>query len=210
MEPESRREFFLYVDECHNIPSENFIELLAEARKFKLGMVLANQYTSQLTGRGGRNNLLAAILGNVGTLILFRVGHEDAMMLEPVVHPRFSATDITNLPNWTGYCRLQARSFTEPFSFRSIRDAAPYSRQGAKYVRSVSSETYGSDVGQVRKNISERRQMVKVKMFADDNIIRDKYDFDRSKIKAPLFDGDDPNTGPALKKDAEDVILGGI
>ena len=75
-----RREFFIYIDEAHNLPAENFMELLSEARKYRLGLVLATQYAAQLTKSsvGSRDNLLSALLGNVGQTIVFRLGQEDA------------------------------------------------------------------------------------------------------------------------------------
>ena len=102
--PPSRRiPFFLYCDEAHNLPAENFMELLSEARKFKLGLVLATQFTAQLgEAARGRNNLLSAILGNVGCILTFRLGLEDAERLAAVVQPGFSPLDITGLPNWNG------------------------------------------------------------------------------------------------------------
>jgi hypothetical protein len=73
-----RRDFFLYVDEAHNLPSDNFMELLSEARKYRLGLVLATQYAAQLTRTTAetRDNLLSAILGNAGQTIVFRLGRK--------------------------------------------------------------------------------------------------------------------------------------
>jgi DNA helicase HerA-like ATPase len=121
MPHKDRRDFFLYVDECHNLPSENFMELLSEARKFRMGLVLATQYTAQLGSASQKeNNFLSAILGNVGTILIFRLGQEDAVKLSPALHPSFSSLDIVGLPNWQGYARLQmSNEPTPPFSFRT-------------------------------------------------------------------------------------------
>ncbi len=122
---ENRRDFYLYVDECYNLPSENFMELLAEARKYRMGLVLATQYSAQLTSRTSsmENTLLAAIQENVGAIIFFRLGQKDAIKIEPVLQPYFSLLDIIGLLNWNGYARIQMNNeASPPFSFRTEKD----------------------------------------------------------------------------------------
>ena len=89
----ARRPFFLYVDEFHNLTTKSFAGLLSEARKYGLGLILAHQYLSQ-TDPDVRN----AILGNIGTMIVFRVGATDAPLFERQLPP-FSAHDLQNQPN---------------------------------------------------------------------------------------------------------------
>lgn len=97
----NRRGFYLYVDEFHNFLTLSFADILAEARKYGLNLVLAHQYMEQLDEK-----LRAAVLGNVGTLISFRVGVEDAMVLVREFHPVFDETDLVNLPNHHIYLKL--------------------------------------------------------------------------------------------------------
>jgi hypothetical protein len=159
MKPENRREFYLYVDECHSLPTDTFTELLAEARKFRMGLILSCQYTAQLNGNGARNNLLAAIIGNVGTMILFRLGQEDAKLMAPVIQPNFSHLDIIGLPNWQGYSRVQmAGSSVPPFSFKSVKDDTLYDSTGAAWIREQSRLKYGMDAMNVDEQIIRRRR----------------------------------------------------
>jgi hypothetical protein len=163
MPHKDRRDFFLYVDECHNLPSENFMELLSEARKFRMGLVLATQYTAQLGSASQKeNNFLSAILGNVGTILIFRLGQEDAVKLSPALHPNFNSLDITGLPNWQGYARLQmSNEPTPPFSFRTQKDEAPYDKQLAVKIRNMSRFIYGNDCREVDAQILRRRSLWK-------------------------------------------------
>ena len=97
----SRRAFYLYVDEFHNFLTLSFADILAEARKYGLNLVLAHQYLEQLDEK-----LRAAVFGNVGTIISFRVGVEDAKLLAREFYPTFSETDLVNLPNHSIYLKL--------------------------------------------------------------------------------------------------------
>ncbi len=111
--PEGKRRFFyLYVDEVHNFFTTSFADILSEARKYGLSLVLAHQYMEQLDEK-----MRAAILGNVGTLISFRVGAEDAKYLAREFYPVFSESDLVNLPNYNIYLKLMIDGVTsEPFS----------------------------------------------------------------------------------------------
>jgi CxxC-x17-CxxC domain-containing protein len=100
---EKRRDFFLYVDEFQNFATEAFCNILSEARKYRLSLVLANQYLAQLeemTPTGKTTRVRDAIFGNVGTMIVFRVGAEDAEFLEREFQPEFTADDLTNLAKY--------------------------------------------------------------------------------------------------------------
>jgi len=86
---EERRDFFLYVDEFQNFSTESFVNILSEARKYRLSLILAHQYISQLL-----ESVRDAIFGNVGTLIAFRVGPDDAEFLENQFAPTFNTEDL--------------------------------------------------------------------------------------------------------------------
>lgn len=155
--PENRRDFYLYVDECHNLPYENFTELLAEARKFRMALILATQYTAQLSSQNVKNNFLAAVIGNVGTIIAFRLGQEDARGMAPVFSPYFNYLDIIGLPNWQGYASLQiGGDRVSPFSFKSTQDKTPFSEEVKHKVRELSRFKYGTDAKCVDAEIRER------------------------------------------------------
>ena len=108
--PESeRKDFYLYVDEFQTFATDAFATILAESRKYRLCLTLAHQYVAQLDSMGdkGKNTKVRdAIFGNVGTLIAFRVGADDAEFLEKEFLPSFVIDDLVNLPNYNIYLKL--------------------------------------------------------------------------------------------------------
>jgi len=109
---EERREFYLYVDEFQNFATESFNQILSEARKFNLSLTIAHQYIDQLT-----ESIRKTAFGNVGSLICFRVGSEDAHFLSKEFAPRFTPEDLINLDFRQMYVKLSIDGKTsEPFS----------------------------------------------------------------------------------------------
>lgn len=109
---EERRDFYLYLDEFHNFTTLSLASMLSELRKYRLNLILAHQYLAQLDER-----LLAAILGNAGTIISFRIGPQDAETIAREFAPEFSATDLVNLPNYHIYLKLMIGGHvSSPFS----------------------------------------------------------------------------------------------
>lgn len=102
---EDRKDFYLHVDEFQNFATEAFANILSEARKYRLCLTLAHQYINQLTF-DGNTTVRDAVFGNVGTLIVFRVGAEDAEHLEKEFEPIFMLNDIVNLPKYKVYLKL--------------------------------------------------------------------------------------------------------
>lgn len=111
--PESeRRHFFVYVDEMHTFVTLSFVDMLSEARKFGISLFLTHQYMGQV-----HEKIRSAILGNVGTIICFAVGTEDAEILEKEFNPVFNAADLTTLPKFAIYLKLLIDGGTsKPFS----------------------------------------------------------------------------------------------
>ncbi len=111
--PESeRKDFTLYLDEFHNFTTQSLIFMLSELRKYRLSLVLAHQYLTQL-----ELQIRDAILGNAGTIIVFRIGAADAEFLAPEFAPEFKASDFTNLPNYHIYLKLMIDGkVSRPFS----------------------------------------------------------------------------------------------
>lgn len=110
-EPE-RGDFTLYLDEFHNFTTQSLVLMLSELRKYRLSLVLAHQYLTQLD-----LPIRDAVLGNVGTIIIFRIGANDAETLAPEFVPEFSASDFTNLPNYHIYLKLMIDGkISRPFS----------------------------------------------------------------------------------------------
>lgn len=96
-----RKDFYLYVDEFQNFATDSFANILSEARKYRLALVLANQYITQLDEK-----VQDAIFGNAGTIISFRVGATDAEFLEKEFEPVFLMNDLVNLPKYNIYLKL--------------------------------------------------------------------------------------------------------
>lgn len=112
----SRRPFYLYVDECHSFITNSFADILAESRKYGLGLFLANQYIEQL-----KEEIRSAIFGNVGTLISFRIGGTDAEFIAKELFPTFTEIDLINLPRYSMYLKLMIDgASSQPFSACTI------------------------------------------------------------------------------------------
>lgn len=109
---EQRNDFYLYVDEFQNFATESFASILSEARKYRLDLILANQYVAQLTQTS--EVVRDAIFGNVGTIVTFRVGAEDGEWLEKEFAPTITAQDIVNLPKRSMYLKLLIDGVTSP------------------------------------------------------------------------------------------------
>ncbi|MEK7174389.1 MAG: type IV secretion system DNA-binding domain-containing protein [Patescibacteria group bacterium] len=113
---EERVDFYLYVDEFQNFATDSFASILSEARKYRLNLIVAHQYIGQLVIETS-TKVRDAIFGNVGTMIVFRVGAADAEFLEPEFEPEFMIQDIVNLPNYHTYLKLMVDGVTcRPFS----------------------------------------------------------------------------------------------
>lgn len=120
---EGRADYTLYLDEFHNFTTQSLVLMLSELRKYHLSLVLAHQYLTQL-----ELNIRDAVLGNVGTIIIFRIGAQDAEILSPEFAPEFNVTDFTNLPNFHIYLKLMIDGkISRPFSAVTFppADASP-------------------------------------------------------------------------------------
>ncbi len=166
----ARRDFFLYVDEFQNIASKSFMSLLSEARKYRLGLVLSNQYADQLKRReSGGDNMLAAILGNVATTVSFRVGTTDAELLESVFAPTFNRRDLINLPA-CGHCYVNMKIGSDKPISMSMQTINPTGKANheslAKILRDSSNNKYSISRQDAEANLVERRQRIE-KMVND-------------------------------------------
>ena len=109
---EDRRNYALYLDEFHNFTTNNLSSMLSELRKYRLSLILASQHLAQIDPL-----IQNAILGNVGTLIVFRIGVIDAETMAPEFYPEIKSTDFTNLPNYHIYLKMMIDgAVSKPFS----------------------------------------------------------------------------------------------
>ena len=101
MPEEERKDFYLYVDEFQNITTKTIPQILAEARKYRLSLIIAHQYVAQV-----KEDIRDAIFGNVGSMVSFRVSNEDGEKLKKYFSPVFNETDLVSLANYNAYVRL--------------------------------------------------------------------------------------------------------
>ena len=99
--PECERKFFsLYVDEFQNVASDSFSSIMSEARKYNLALTISHQYLGQLLLGGGNTSLRDAVFGNVGNIISFSLGNEDAKFMAEHLGGEINATDLAQLPKY--------------------------------------------------------------------------------------------------------------
>jgi len=121
---DQRQDFFLYIDEFQNFASDSFVSILSEARKYHLSLILSHQYIAQLDENESR--VRAAVFGNVGTIVSFRVGAEDAEFLEKEFSPEFVALDFVNLGKYSIYVKLMIDGLAgKPFSAQTLPPPVP-------------------------------------------------------------------------------------
>jgi len=146
---EERRDFYLYVDEFQNFATESFANILSEARKYRLNLIIAHQYLLQLDER-----VRAAVFGNVGTIICFRVGAEDAEILAKEFAPRFNETDLVNLDKYDIYVKLMIDGITsDPFSATTLPPLTRKEGNKDKIIK-ISRERYAEEKRAVEEKIS--------------------------------------------------------
>ena len=115
-DPEKRRDFNLYIDEFQNFTTDSIAVILSEARKYRLDLVIAHQFIAQLTEK-----IRDAVFGNVGSMVSFRVGVQDAEFLEKQFTPTFTKQDLINIDNFNAYAKLLINGQTsQPFNIRTI------------------------------------------------------------------------------------------
>ncbi len=136
---EDRRDFYLYVDEFQNFATESFSNILSEARKYRLSLIVAHQYIEQLD-----ETVAAAVFGNVGAIITFRVGGADALKLVPEFTPRFTEEDLVNLAKYSVYLKLMIDGVSsDPFSANILPPLSDRQENNMKVI-AVSRERYGT------------------------------------------------------------------
>ncbi|MFA6973392.1 MAG: type IV secretion system DNA-binding domain-containing protein [Parcubacteria group bacterium] len=164
-----RKDFYLYVDEFQNFATESFANILSEARKYKLNLILAHQYINQLTF-DGNTTVKDAVFGNVGTIVSFRVGAEDAEHLENEFDPVFLMNDIVNLSKYHIYLKLMIDGVAgDAFSGTSLPplDLSDTAGNEEKMIR-ISRERYGKSKAEVEDRIARWSGMM---MEEDENVI---------------------------------------
>ena len=154
---EQRKDFALYVDEFQNFATDSFETILSEARKYRLSLVLGNQFMTQL-----REELREAIIGNVGTTITGRIGITDAEIMVKRYMPVFDAEDLTKLPNYESVVVAQIEGVpSAPFSMNWIPPMGQANQDLSDALKRLSAAKYGRPRGQVEQEIFQRLSVKK-------------------------------------------------
>ncbi len=152
MPEEKREDFALYVDEFQNFATDSFENILSEARKYRLNLILANQFVSQLTDK-----IREAIIGNVGTVISGRIGTTDAELMAKKFVPVFDAEDLTKLPNYEGVAVAQINGVpSSPFSMMFPPILGHPNPQLAEALKKLSAAKFGKPRAEVEREIFAR------------------------------------------------------
>jgi len=162
---EKRRDFYLYVDEFQNFATEAFCNILSEARKYRLSLTLGNQYLAQLdemTPSGRSTMVRDAVFGNVGTIVSFRIGAEDAECMEKEFTPEFLAADFVNLGKYNVYLKLMIDGLAgRPFSAETLPPASKLAESYREKIIKVSRERYGTPRTIIEEKISKWAGVIK-------------------------------------------------
>lgn len=163
---EERKDFYLYVDEFQSFATEAFANILSEARKYRLCLILAHQYIAQLeemTDKGKTTRVRDAVFGNVGTIINFRVGAADAEFLEKEFLPQFNADDLVNLDKYNIYLKLMIDgAASKAFSAVTL---PPFPNPVKSYrdkIIKVSQERYTMSREEVERKIAKWSEAVQI------------------------------------------------
>ena len=175
--PESeRKDFYMYVDEFQNFATESFTNILSEARKYRLSLILAHQYITQMV-----EEVRDAVFGNIGTLMVFRVGAADAEFLEKEFIPEFEIQDLVNLDKYNVYIKLMIDGMTSrAFSSVTMPPTSLPSQIDTEKIIRVSRERYSNSQEIVEEKISRWSEQIKP------NQSRDAFKKEGNR-KPPLF-----------------------
>jgi len=147
-----RVDFSLYVDEFQNFSTDSFASILSEARKYRLSLIVANQFTTQLT-----EEIRDAVFGNIGSIVSFRVGTNDAEFLAKYFSPVFDIHDLQRIPNYSSIARMLIGGVpTQPFSMNTLPPLGTPNLQLANALKQLSAAKFGKPRARVEAEIFER------------------------------------------------------
>ncbi len=151
--PEDQRtDFSLYVDEFQNFSTDSFATIMSEARKYHLNLIVANQFTTQLT-----DEIRDAVFGNMGTIVAFRVGQNDVESLVKYFQPTFDGEDLLRVPNYNTITRTLVGGVpTQPFSMATLPPLGNPNPELATALRQLSAAKYGRPRAKVEADIFAR------------------------------------------------------
>lgn len=148
---ESRKDFYLYIDEFQNVTTNSIATILSEARKYRLDLIITHQFIGQL-----KEEIKKAVFGNVGSMVSFRIGSDDAEFVAKQFKPVFGEQDLLNIDNFNCYVKLLVRGqTTQPFSMKTYPPVAG-NKEVAELVKELSRTKFGRPREEVEKEIMER------------------------------------------------------
>lgn len=172
-----RQDFYLYVDEFQNFATESFANILSEARKYRLNLTVAHQYIEQLD-----KTVQAAIFGNVGTIICFRVGANDAEELVKEFSPYFTEENLVNIPKFHIYLKLMIDGIaSDPFTAKTLPFDIQSPDDTSEKVIKVSRERYAKPRRKIEEKISRWSQSAKTKTLAVQKQSKNKNKYKSNK-----------------------------
>lgn len=149
---EQRNDFALYVDEFQNFSTDSFATIMSEARKYHLNLVVANQFTTQLS-----DEIRDSVFGNMGTIVSFRVGQNDVEALSQYYQPLFNGDDLLRVPNFNTIVRTLVNGVpTQPFSMATIPALGKPNQQLSQALKQLSAAKYGRQKAKVESEIFTR------------------------------------------------------
>lgn len=155
MPEEERKDFYLYIDEFQNFITDSIATILSEARKYRLDLIVGHQYMGQLV-KDGKTDIRDAILGNVGSTFVSRIGPEDSDVLEKLYAPTFSGYDLINSDKYTWYVKMVVdNTQVRPFTMKTFPSAKSDAKLAAA-IKQLARLKYGRDRAIVEAEIAER------------------------------------------------------
>jgi hypothetical protein len=155
IEESKRKDFYLYIDEFQNYVTPSIATILSEARKYRLNLVMAHQYMGQLI-HDGKTEVRDAVLGNVGSIFVARVGPDDVEILQKIFEPTFSGYDLMNTQfmNWSVKIIVDGAQ-ANAFSLH-VMPKEDGNKKVGEALKEISRITYGRDKSEVEAEIAER------------------------------------------------------
>lgn len=155
---DQRQDFCLYVDEFQNFSTDSFATIMSEARKYRLSLTVANQFTTQLT-----DEIRDAVFGNMGTIVSFRIGQNDVDSLARYFQPLFDGDDLLRIPNFNTIVRTLISGVpTQPFSMATIPPLGNPNDELGKALKQLSAAKFGRPRQSVEKEIFMRMRTMNV------------------------------------------------
>jgi Type IV secretion-system coupling protein DNA-binding domain len=156
MPQEERKDFYLYVDEFQNFATDSFCSILSEARKYRLALIMAHQYIKQLEKKQD-TSVRDAVFGNVGTMMSFKIGADDAQYMAKEYAPVLTEADVLGIANYKAYIKLNINNTTSrAFSLETIYDTTGQSKKVAEIVKQYSRMKYGRKLEFVNQEVAAR------------------------------------------------------